>query len=321
MKRAFTLIELLVVIAIIAILAAILFPVFAQAKEAAKKTQCNSNTNQIGKAYQLYATDYDDSINAYLECSGQATAPPSASCNNGPSNTNLRPYNARLQPYVKAGADPITGGAGHPPSGPFACPAWTTTIIYKGADQADCDGNGSPGSAQALGLYPPISETDGRIGIWSDYGPAFGMCTPAEAAANTPYCAVVGGGLPDAINNYLRDGKTVDNAVFAYPGSRLYNGVKGYTRVLTEVQRPSETIIVGDGLQWSWNGPGTVSGNPTDYQRIVTAIGCESTFMHGTGGNDSFLDSHSKNIRGNAERYRYVGADGLWIEKYFTFYE
>lgn len=59
-RRAFTLIELLVVIAIIAILAAILFPVFAQAKEAAKKTACLSNTKQIGVAVMLYLPEYDD---------------------------------------------------------------------------------------------------------------------------------------------------------------------------------------------------------------------------------------------------------------------
>ncbi len=60
MKRAFTLIELLVVIAIIAILAAILFPVFAQAKTAAKGAASISNISQIGRAWILYAGDYED---------------------------------------------------------------------------------------------------------------------------------------------------------------------------------------------------------------------------------------------------------------------
>lgn len=60
--RAFTLIELLVVIAIIAILAAILFPVFAQAKSAAKATTTLSNTRQITLATMMYAGDYDDRI-------------------------------------------------------------------------------------------------------------------------------------------------------------------------------------------------------------------------------------------------------------------
>jgi len=59
-RNAFTLIELLVVIAIIAILAAILFPVFAQAREKARQTSCASNEKQLGLAFLQYAQDYDE---------------------------------------------------------------------------------------------------------------------------------------------------------------------------------------------------------------------------------------------------------------------
>ncbi len=60
--RGFTLIELLVVIAIIAILAAILFPVFAQARDSARQTTCLNNCKQLGIALQMYAQDYDEGL-------------------------------------------------------------------------------------------------------------------------------------------------------------------------------------------------------------------------------------------------------------------
>ncbi len=72
-QRAFTLIELLVVIAIIAILAAILFPVFAQARERARQTACLSNAKQIGTATMMYVQDYDE---AYPHHNWQTTGNP-----------------------------------------------------------------------------------------------------------------------------------------------------------------------------------------------------------------------------------------------------
>lgn len=104
----FTLIELLVVIAIIAILAAILFPVFAQAREKARQTACLSNTKQIGTGLIMYAQDYDEVL------AGNSTQAPNstggdagyaAATNIGfmdPDPTRVsRNWGRDLQPYIK----------------------------------------------------------------------------------------------------------------------------------------------------------------------------------------------------------------------------
>ena len=74
-RRGFTLIELLVVIAIIAILAAILFPVFAQAREKARQTSCLSNLKQQGTATTMYVQDYDETFPLAIYISSNGSAP------------------------------------------------------------------------------------------------------------------------------------------------------------------------------------------------------------------------------------------------------
>src|SRR3954464_1134077 len=73
-KLGFTLIELLVVIAIIAILAAILFPVFAQARAKARGMSCLSNVKQVGTAFHMYVQDYDETCPAMWGSSGTCQA-------------------------------------------------------------------------------------------------------------------------------------------------------------------------------------------------------------------------------------------------------
>jgi prepilin-type N-terminal cleavage/methylation domain-containing protein/prepilin-type processing-associated H-X9-DG protein len=128
-NKAFTLIELLVVIAIIAILAAILFPVFAQAKAAAKKSVDLSNLKQLGTSLLLYANDYDDTavpsgfdtISAsknflwYGSITGDIMSAAFA-------NTDVNPLDSPLYPYQKnldflgdpaAATNPVVGPWGH----------------------------------------------------------------------------------------------------------------------------------------------------------------------------------------------------------------
>ncbi|MFM2222996.1 MAG: hypothetical protein RLZZ78_1253, partial [Armatimonadota bacterium] len=94
-RNAFTLIELLVVIAIIAILAAILFPVFAQAREKARAASCLSNEKQIGLGLMMYTQDYDETYpTAYFYKNNTATT-------NGGSAGGYVHFTAMIHPYIK----------------------------------------------------------------------------------------------------------------------------------------------------------------------------------------------------------------------------
>jgi prepilin-type N-terminal cleavage/methylation domain-containing protein/prepilin-type processing-associated H-X9-DG protein len=97
MRRGFTLIELLVVIAIIAILAAILFPVFAKAREKARQTSCLSNLKQLGLGVRMYAQDYDERNMADSLGPGVAYTTPSGQV----LTNNYMLWMFSIYPYVK----------------------------------------------------------------------------------------------------------------------------------------------------------------------------------------------------------------------------
>ncbi len=163
-KRAFTLIELLVVIAIIAILAAILFPVFAQAREKARAITCLSNAKEIGTAVLMYAQDYDETVIPWFVRTGL------------PKDNwrhDLKSWVQNLQPYIKNGAPvdpPSANYSGVPPIGLFVCPSHNPANFSQSAAAPDCDAD------PLTAYYPPLwYHAHYGIGFGSIVG--FGSCT------------------------------------------------------------------------------------------------------------------------------------------------
>lgn len=143
-KRGFTLIELLVVIAIIAILAAILFPVFARARENARRASCQSNLKQIGLGLMQYNQDYDNRFPMYLV--GQESLASLAA--NGKT--------ASASPTVPAEKYQIRHGIHGTPAGTGHFQSWMDQIFpyVKSLQVFDCPSMKTPATVAAAG--PPV---------------------------------------------------------------------------------------------------------------------------------------------------------------------
>ncbi len=161
-RSGFTLIELLVVIAIIAILAAILFPVFAQAREQARKTTCLSNLKQIGLGVMMYSQDYEET-------------PPMA-------YGDLW-WGDAIDPYIKMrgdnGGQGDTSGAGfwHCPSDTLSAtpnmPSYGVNAVITGAVNGGIPPNGMDNSVPLAGFNSPadvIWAGDGSRDYYKDQG-------------------------------------------------------------------------------------------------------------------------------------------------------
>jgi len=172
-QSGFTLIELLVVIAIIAILAAILFPVFAQAREKARQTSCLSNQKQLATGFLMYVQDYDETFPLRTPGPGLETTwivqPPDAQ----PGNTSLRAsyWIAATNPYMKnyqIWRCPST------PAETFVNPGPVTTT-----DTWSYDFNSMLGVYTLAGIPAPVEVPL----IWEGYGKAASTVT----STNNPF--------------------------------------------------------------------------------------------------------------------------------------
>ena len=192
-SSAFTLIELLVVIAIIAILAAILFPVFAKVREKARQTSCASNTKQIGLAFMQYIQDNDEQIPVRLT-------------NDTPPQRKSSGWAGRIFPYVKS-------------TGLYKCPddVPNATVSYMFNTSFAASGFASVASWSAPASTVMLVETD--AGNTSPYD----ITTPLEVSSPQMYEDVPGpdpgGGVGSvraasgplggrAFNNYWETGLT-----------------------------------------------------------------------------------------------------------------
>jgi prepilin-type N-terminal cleavage/methylation domain-containing protein len=274
-RRAFTLIELLVVIAIIAILAAILFPVFAQAKLAAKKTSSLSNIKQMALASIMYGNDFDDNIPIFVNGDYQYLVNPT-------STRRSDTWVFEVEPYIKSltlDTDPMTTDVDNIfSSGPYAWYRNQNLFPYYGINYlflSPWDGNCqfSAGSKSFSGASQPANTvffTQTRAGT-PTYTSGLGYFT-ATAPGMYPvilpspnYCIWSGSGwarnnpsnatIPDTAEVALRDGSGTN--VDWLDGHSKYtkaDALAAGTNYATSTNAATTTIVDITKYVWSFDG-------------------------------------------------------------------
>jgi prepilin-type N-terminal cleavage/methylation domain-containing protein/prepilin-type processing-associated H-X9-DG protein len=261
----FTLIELLVVIAIIAILASILFPVFAQAREKARATQCLSNTKQIGLGIQQYTQDWDEMLPG----------------RQWPTKSGNWPYPQIadiIQPYTKSGGRPSPGdSAGR--GGIWQCPSaqnpqqnWqigvNASMFPDGeAPWNDLGGYDNKGNYVSLAMIDRPADIIGFVDKGANSGRDSWMEFTADQWGYTDsgVCAS-GSGANCVINEEADAGKVGEGAL---------------------VENKGDCDLAAGGQNWNW----------------ARSCFIRPRYRHNGVTNATFLDGHAKAMRKGQIRY------------------
>lgn len=249
-KRAFTLIELLVVIAIIAILAAILFPVFAKVREKARQTACLSNLKQIGLALMQYSQDYDEMTPQAH--SGQPLP------NWLPNDTSWR---ETIYPYVKS-------------TGLYKCPSNPNNNVICFWDTV------ANGGAANIPTSYSATEIDFTGGYMSD-GTTSASGSPVILGGNVTLAMIDNPAQFIAIGEQ-RSGTSPELTVHWWdtPSTSPYldrsAGIQGHTGLSNwcfadghvKAMKPSATVAPYN--MWSYNGQDPWSWSPGEMAKLVT---------------------------------------------------
>ena len=266
-SKGFTLIELLVVIAIIAILAAILFPVFAQAKGAAKKTTCISNLKQIGLAANMYAGDSDDSLPDVAVYGDQ---------------TESYIFAAKMKPYTKNNdiwkdpASPYQNGAVQRAAVDMSQALWGG--VWMKAPDDPCVGLEKSKYPSGCGFSYQFNASN----YYKDIYP------PTDYLLNPDLWAYKGGGCPNGggTGGYSHPGPNMTSGTNGGDG---LNGIGAGSMTWTSVSR---VILImdmpADKTNWFGGGAGPA------------VWGANFKGTHSDQANAVFMDSHAKSYSGSA---------------------